>query len=59
MVRLADGRYDYFDSGQSIRWDDSSAWFDRQETVVDAAVERLKRFFRLVGRSRSISEYLV
>ena len=59
MVRLADGRYDYFDSGQCGRWNESSSWFDRQETVVDVAVERLKRSLRQIGRIRSISEYAV
>ena len=59
MVRLADGRYDYFDSGQCGRWDESSFWFNRQETVVDVAVDRLKRFLRQIGRTRSISEYAV
>ena len=59
MVRLADGRYDYFDSGQCGRWNESSSWFDRQETAVDVAVERLKRSLRQIGRTRSISEYAV
>ncbi|MBQ0031210.1 MAG: hypothetical protein KBT68_00245, partial [bacterium] len=59
MVRLADGRYDYFDSGQCGRWNESSSWFDRQETAVDVAVERLKRSLRQIGRVRSIGEYAV
>ena len=59
MVRLADGRYDYFDSGQCGRWNESSSWFDRQETVVDVAVACLKRSLRQIGRVRSVGEYAV